>query len=191
MDADSLQLFGRNVYDHDLVGGFHKALRHGIRCAPARNALDRILLFQDMLQVDGADDVDTVVADLLHVLPPVCVTAAGRVISGELVHQADVRTSFQNGFDIDRVAVPDAQGRDDLEFGDQLFDFVRSLGLNGPDHNVLSALLAAAAFVKHAEGFADARCVAEEDLEPAARVVSFLRLDLAKECFGIGTAKFL
>ena len=49
---------------------------------------------------------------------------------------------------------------------------------------------AAPAFVEHAQRFAHARRVAEKDLEPPARFVRFLRLDLAQQFVGIGTAEF-
>ena len=60
--------------------------------------------------------------------------------------------------------------------------------LDGGDHDVLAALLAAAAFVEHAEGFADARSVAEEDLEAAAAFAALLRLDAAQQFVGIESA---
>jgi hypothetical protein len=48
--------------------------------------------------------------------------------------------------------------------------------LDGADHHILSALLAPAAFVEHADGLAYARGVTKEDLQPAAPVVCFLTL---------------
>ena len=60
--------------------------------------------------------------------------------------------------------------------------------LRGGDDDVLAALLATAAFVEHAERFADAGRVAEEDFETAAAFAALLRLHAAQQFVGIEPA---
>ena len=60
--------------------------------------------------------------------------------------------------------------------------------LGGGDDDVLAAFLAAAALVEHAERFADARGVAQEDLEAAAAFAALLRLHAAQQFVGIEPA---
>ena len=63
-----------------------------------------------------------------------------------------------------------------------------TVALRGGDHDVLAALLAAAALVEHAQRFADARGVAQEDFETAAAFAPLLRLHAAEEFVGIEPA---
>ena len=57
----------------------------------------------------------------------------------------------------------------------------RQHGLNGTHHHILPAFVAAAAFVEHAETFADARGVTEKDLQPRSGLILFVRLQLLQE----------
>ena len=63
----------------------------------------------------------------------------------------------------------------------------RAVGrLHQPDHHILAALLAAAAFVEHAVGFADTRSISEEDFEAAAPLAPLGVLHAAQEFLGTG-----
>ena len=68
--------------------------------ALAGDALDRILLFADVLQVDRAHNVDAVRADLFDILPAMRVAAAGRIVFRQFVDQADLRSASENRVDI-------------------------------------------------------------------------------------------
>jgi hypothetical protein len=155
----------------------------------AGDFLDRVLLLADMLEVDGADDVDAVGSELFYVAPAVSEPSAGRVVASQLVDQADLRVALEDGVNVDSFAPFDAESGDDLEFADHPMEFVGAFGLDGSDDHVLAALEASAAFVEHALGFAYAGGVAQKDFQAAPRCVGFLRLYLAEEFVGVGAAK--
>jgi hypothetical protein len=91
-----------------------------------------------------------------------------------------MRSTPQDGFDVNCVGSGHAQWGDDFEFPDQFGDFTGAFGLNRADDNILSAFLSPPAFVEHAQRFAYARRVSKKDLEAAASIVFFLRRNLAQ-----------
>ena len=171
------QLFRGDIDDHNLIGRFDELLRHGGSGAARGDALHGILLFGDVLQVDGCDDIDAVIAQFLHVLPAVLVAASWRIVFGQCVDQTDVRMADQQR--IDPV--------DDFKFTGEVFEGL----LDGSDDNVLTADFAAAAFVEHTGGLAYARSVSQENFEPPATVTHFLRFNAPQKFVGIGAAVFL
>jgi hypothetical protein len=180
-----VQILGRHVYDDDFVRGLDERLRDGAPGAAAGDALDGVLLFGDVLEIDGGDDVDPARAESLHFFPAVCVAAAGRVVAGEFVNKADLRCACAHGVDIDHFAIAFDDGRDDFKLGEQVSDFVFAARLDDANNDILTALFAATAFIEHAQGFANTRSVAEEDLEASAGIAGFLRSDAAEEFLGI------
>ena len=145
-----------------------------------------------MLEVDGGDDADAAVEQFLDVLPALRIAAAGRIVVGQAVDQADLRVAAEDGREVD-----DLVGAAGVLLGDRgnhfearqdLLDVGGDLALQGADDDVLAALLAAAALVEHAEGFADARGVAQKHFEAAAPFPPLIRLDTAQQFFGIGPA---
>ncbi len=149
-----------------------------MRGALAGDAFDRILLFLDVLDIQRGNHVDTAVEQLLHILPALGMLAVRRIVEGELVHQSHFRLAFQNAVDIQSA------GSGHLDDGD-LFRYLFSASrLDRADHHILAALLAPVAFIEHADGFADAGSVTEEDLQPAAPQVCFLALQPAQQFVG-------
>jgi len=76
-------------------------------------------------------------------------------------------------------------GRDDFEIGQNGLQVGRQTALQGADYHVLPALLAATPFVEHAERFADARRVTEEDLQAPAPFAPLARLHAAQQLFRV------
>ena len=68
-----------------------------------------------------------------------------------------------------------------LERANHLLDFRRRIGLRGGDDDVLAPLAPAPAFVEQLERFADARGVAEKDLQLSAVFRPLGRLDLPEQ----------
>ena len=86
-----------------------------------------------------------------------------------------------------RSMAPSTVG-DDLQAGDDLADGAGDLILRGGDHHVLPAFLATPPLVEHAQRFANARRVTQEDFETASPFTPLLRLHAAQQFVGIGPA---
>ena len=82
---------GRRIDDFDFVGFVQELFGDAGGGAFSGQALDGGLLLADVLQVDGGDDGDALVQDLLDILPALRVAAAGRIVEGQLIDQADLR----------------------------------------------------------------------------------------------------
>ena len=181
---------GRRVHHFDFVGLGQKRLGHAVGGALAGDPLHRVLLFADVLQVDGGDDADAAVEQFLDILPALRIAAAGRIVVGQAVDQADLRMAAEERRQIDDLigpaGVPLGDRRDHFEPGQDLLDVGRDLALQRAHHHVLAALLAAAALVEHAERFADARGVAQKHLEAAAAFPPLVGLDAAQQFFRVG-----
>ena len=99
--GDGDAILGRGVDDLDLIGGMEKGLGHGVGDGFAANGLDLALALGDELEIDGGDDRDAGVEQLLHILPTMLVRAAGRIAVGEAVDEADLRMAAQDGGHVD------------------------------------------------------------------------------------------
>jgi hypothetical protein len=137
-----------------------------------------------VLQVDGGDDGDAAVQQFLKVLPTLAVAAAGRIIVSQFVDQADFRMPAEKRNQVHGAIY---QGND-FEAGNDPGHVRRDIALYGADDHILAAFLAAAALVEHAERLADARGVAQEDLEAAPLFAALFGLDAAQQFFGVGPA---
>ena len=75
----------------DLLGRAHHGVGHGLALRHAGDLLDDVVERLEVLDVDGADDVDAGLEQLLDVLPALRVLRAGHVGVRELVDQRDLR----------------------------------------------------------------------------------------------------
>ena len=186
------QRLGRRIHHFDFVGFEQKFLRHAVGRALAGDALHRVLLLADVLQVDRGDDRDAAIEQLLHVLPAMRIAAARRIVERQAVDQARARMPAENGRQVDHVphlaGMLLAHRRDDFEIGQDGLQIGRQIALQGADHHVLPALLAAAPLVEHAERFAHARRVAEEDLQAPAPFPPLAGLHAAQQLFRVRPA---
>ena len=106
---------GRRVDDDHFVGAVDEVLRHGLGFRLAEDAADELLLLGDVLEVDRRQNRDAGLEQLLDVLVALGVAAAGRVVVGEAVDQADARPAREQPPDVDdRDAADLAAQRDDL-----------------------------------------------------------------------------
>ncbi len=67
--------------------------------------------------------------------------------------------------------------------------FGRALRLRGAHNNVFTPVAAAAALIEHLEGFANARAVAEENLELSTALATLLQVNLREDLFGSGARR--
>src|SRR6185369_11167196 len=105
------------------------------------------------------------------------VAAAGRIVEGKLVDQADLGVAAEDGGEVDGAI----DGRNYFQAGDNFPDRGGDFTLRGGDYDILSAFFAAASLIEHVERFADAWSVPEEDFETAATFMPFFCLNTAEE----------
>ena len=175
---------GRGIDDFDFVGFVKEFFGDAGGGALSGEALDGSLLFADVLYVDRGDYGDALFQDLLDILPAFRIAAAGRIVEGQLVDQADLGMAAEDRGQVDGAI----DGRNDFQTGDNFADRGGDFTLRGGDYDILSAFLAAASLIEHAKRFADARRVPQEDLEAAAPFTPLLRLYAAEEFVGIEPA---
>ena len=117
------QRLRRHVDELDLVGGPHDRVGDRLLLLDPGDLLDDVVHRLEVLHVDGGDDVDAGVEELVDVLPALLVARARHVGVRELVDQRDARgframtasTSISSNVD---AAVVDPPARDDLEVAD-------------------------------------------------------------------------
>ena len=81
------QVFGRDVHVDDLVGLGHHAIRYAFAHLDAGDPLDGVVQALQVLDVQGGNDVDSGCQDLLHILEPLGIAAAGDIRVRQLIHQ--------------------------------------------------------------------------------------------------------
>ena len=150
---------------YDLVGSIDELLRHVSRLRPAEDALHEFLLLGDVLEIDGREDGDAGLQQLLDVFMTLVVSTAGGILVRQTVDEADLGTAGE-----DRRYV------DDRHAGDVRVGMISSarttsadvgigVRLHGRDDDVLAAFATATALVEQPERFSDSRGVAEKDLQ--------------------------
>ena len=156
-----LQRLGREVDEHDLVGLVEDPVRERLADAHAGELEDRVVQALEVLDVDGRDDVDAGVEDVLDVLVALLVAHPGRVRVRELVDQRQLGRARDHGVDVHLLelepAVRGSQARHRLEpLGERrrLRPVVR---LEVADHDVTPLGLRLPALLQHPVGLADSR----------------------------------
>ena len=164
---------GRHVDELDLVRSANDAVGDGLSLCDAGDPFHDVVERLEMLDVHGRDHVDPGRHQLLDVLPPLLVAAAGDVGVRELVDEHDLGHAREHRVDIhlveDGFAVGHLLARDDLEVADRGFGDGSPVGLDEPHDHVGAALAAAAPLVEHRHCLADARGSAYVDPQLAAR----------------------
>ena len=95
-----LQRLGREVDEHDLVGLVEDPVGERLAHADAGQLEDRVVEALEVLDVDGRDDVDAGVEDLVDVLVALLVAHARRVRVRELVDQRELGRAPDDGVDV-------------------------------------------------------------------------------------------
>ena len=170
------QRLGRHVDELDLVGDAHGVVRDRLPLADARDPLDDVVQRFEVLDVDGRDDVDAGVEQLVDVRPALLVARTRRIAVGQLVDEDEVGMAAQDGVHVHlgelAAAVLDRPARHDLEVADLIGGALAAVCLDESDDDIGAALAAAASLVEHGERLADARRRPQVDPQgssPAAR----------------------
>jgi len=171
--------FGGEIGDDDFVGAVEDPVGNGFADRDAGEALDAGGEAFDVLDVDGAEDIDVGVEEKEHVFVALGVAAADDVAVGEFVDEDDLGLALEDGIDVHLVEegalVIDLAGGDDFELVGEFGGAFAAVGFDDTDDDVFTALAAANAFRQHAESLADAGSVAEKDLEATARLLGLGR----------------
>ncbi len=183
--------FRRCIDDDDFFRLVDERLRHRLAAATAGDPFHEILLLVDVLDVERGDDRDARGEQLVDVLIALRVTAAGRIVVREAVHQADLRAACEDRGHVDDGDAGARQRRDHVHSPGDLFDVRVHVRLHGGDDHVFTALAPPPSFVEHAERLADTRGVAKEDLQRAAHGGALGRLHVLQQRFGIGTSELV
>jgi hypothetical protein len=175
----------RSIHDHDLVRtAIQKTARNGAGGSLACDALNFILKFLQILEVDCGDDGDSSIEQLFNVLPAMTVWTAGRIVICETINESNLRVPRDYGGNIYYFLAAHLQHRNNFELLQYGLHFRGILRLQGANDDVLPSFMAAAAFVQHLEGFAYARSIAQENLETATPLPNLLAFDFRQQLVG-------
>ncbi len=148
------------------------------------------LKFGDVLNVDRAHHLDPGNQEFLNVLPTSRIPGAGRIVVRQAVDETHQGAPPDQRLDVNSRAMAGGLQGNDLQLPQNRLNFRRHGRLNRANHHVLTALLAAPGFVKHANRLADPRCIAEEDLQVSPPVRGLAGFDFPQEFFGALTLFF-
>ncbi len=144
---------------------------HGLADADAGDLRDDVVEAFDVLNVDGAIDVDAAVQQLFHVEIAFGMAAACCIGVRQLVDKDDLRPPRDDGVEVHFLEplafVLNAPTGYDFEAVQQRFGFSASVGFHHTDDNVVTVLLSGPGLLQHFIGFADARRGTHEDFQLA------------------------
>ena len=102
-----------------------------------------------------------------------------RIVVGQPIHQTHLRSARQDPRHVHYRHAFDAFQWNDLERHDRLRDIRRQVRLDRANHDILTALAPAPAFIEHPEALADARSVTEKNLQSRSRLILLVDLHVA------------
>src|SRR6266536_607913 len=166
------QRAGWQVDQHQRVGPPQQAVGERLAHPHAGQLEDLVVEALEVLDVDGGEDVDVGIQQLLDVLPALGVAAAGVVGVGQLVDQAELRLAVQQPVDVHlgegSAADSGHPAGGHLQPGGPVLGGAAQVGLQVADHHVHPGGLQVAGLTEHGVGLSHPGGRAEEDLEPAA-----------------------
>jgi hypothetical protein len=150
---------GSHVDQFQLVGVAHDGVGHRLVLGHPGDPLHDVVEGLQVLEVDGRDDVDAGVEEIVHVLPPLGVLGARRIGVGQLVDQHQLRLPLEQAIQIHLLeGLAPVLGRspgEDLEVADLGVGVGATVLLHPTDDHVGAALLPAPALVEHGVRLAD------------------------------------
>ncbi len=166
------EILGRQVDVHELVRLAEHRVRNPLADPDVGRLLHDVVEAFQVLDVQRGDDVDPLGQDVLDILVPFGVPAAGNVGVRQFVDEGYLGFPGEDGVEVhlleDHAPVFLAASRDDVESLDQFRGFRPAVGLHKPDDDVDSLVLEAVPFQEHLVCFPDAGAVPEVDLQPSA-----------------------
>ena len=167
------QLDGREVDQFQFIGPIEHGIRQCLTDDDAGDLRDDVIEAFDVLHVERGVDVDAGREQFVHVLPAFRVPKSVGVGVCQFIDEDEPRLPSQRRIEIEfaehDAAVGDLFMRKLFETLEQRFRVVPAVRLDVPDHHVDPIGTRSLRGFEHRVGFADARRVAEENLELAAR----------------------
>ena len=158
-----------DVHQFDLVCRPDHFIGHLLLLLDAGDSGDDVIEALQVLDVDRRDHRDTRVEQLLDVLPPFRVRAAGGIGVGQFVDQDHLGAAGQHGGHVEFRELPAAVGdvprRNDLDLVEQLGSLLAAVGLHHRGHQIGTALESAVRLAEHGERLADSRCRTQVDAQ--------------------------
>jgi len=157
--------FGGRVDDDDLVSALNERLRNDLCRGLPEHAPHELLLLGDVLEIDRRDDRNARLDELFDILVTPGVPAPGRIVVRQTVDETHLRMARNEDGHVDDRDAGRVTTGDHIHRADDRYDAGRDLRLRGRNHHILAAVMPPAPFVEQLERLADARGVAEKDLE--------------------------
>src|SRR5580704_9293829 len=158
---------GRQIDQLDRIGAVEYGIRHGFAHPDMGDLRDHVVEALDVLDVDGAIDVDATAHQLFDVEIALRMAAAFGVGMSKLVDQNDLRFSRNDRVQIHFLehlaAVVDAAPRNDFEAGQQRFGFLAAVGLDYAGDDVVAVFEPRVGLLQHFVGLTDAGRGADEN----------------------------
>ena len=166
------EVLGRQVDVHELVRLAEHRIRYPLADLDVGRLLHHVVEAFQVLDVQRGDDVDPLGQDVLDILVPFGVPAAGDIGVRQFVDEGDLGLPGEDGVEVhlleDHAPVFLAASRDDVESLDQLRGFRPAVGLHQPDDDVDPLVFQAVPLQEHLVRLPDAGAVPEVYLQPAA-----------------------
>ena len=166
-----LQILGRQIDVHQLVGFRQHIVRHPFLDLHSRELLDDIAQAFQMLDVHRRDHVDAVPQQFLDILIALGKPSPRGVGVGQFVHDHHRRFALDHRIEVhlakDDAVILDAPGRHLLQFSHLRDRLGPAVGLHDADHHVDPLAFEPPGFLQHLEGLAHPRGETEVNLQPA------------------------
>ena len=163
------QRLGGHVDQLDLVSAARYLIGQGLVLRHAGDLFRHVAERLEVLDIQGGDDVDARVEQLVDVLPPLAVPAAGHVGVGELVHQRDLGVASEHRVQVHlgegRAAVAHRAPRHLLQSLGHRRSQPAAVSLKERDNHVRAPRPAPLAFAEHRVGLPDTGRCAEINAE--------------------------
>ena len=166
------QIVRGQIDQHHLVGTIKHPIRHCLAHPDAGDAADDVVETLQVLDVDGGEDVDPRLQQLLHILPALGVTGAGHIGVGQLVHQHHRRVTGQHAVQVKlgqtMTAIEVVGEQLHFESGQQRRRLAAAMGLHQSHQHIQPLGPQPLGLLQHGVGLAHPRTGAEEDLQLAS-----------------------
>ena len=170
------KLLGRQVDQYDFVGFLEHPVGHRLAHLYAGDLLENVVQPFEVLNVERGPYVDARRQQLLDILPPLGMAAAGNVAVRQLIDEQKSRLARERLVEVeltqDLVDVDRGLARDGLEAFNQSLRLAPSVRLDETEDDLAPHVLLGARCRQHGKRLADAGSGAQKNLETAARLLA-------------------
>ncbi len=180
-----------DVDQHDFVGGVEYLIGYRLPDAHVGDAANHVVEALQVLNVQGAEDIDAGRQQFIHILPALGMAHARNIGMRQLVDQNQIRMAQQCSVQIEftqrLAAINDCPRRQDLQALEQRGGFHPAMGLDHPDQHYAALARSLTRGDQHGVGLADPGRRAEINPQFAAPCLRLLLLHLCQQQVRIRT----